>query len=141
MPKKSWSRQPFGEDDDNLINGMNILKLKKIMNHKVANKMAIDFNVFRALMENRIGNHMCPTKIVTMKNHFISDLVVAEILYSASTLDLETVCCFLDAHDTRFRPKKIQKSVVEQRVIRHPTQSVSAKTIRDESNLGRMVRP
>ncbi len=32
----------------------------------------------------------------------------AKALYSDSVLDLETVGCFLDAHDNRLQPRKVQ---------------------------------
>ena len=44
----------------------------------------------------------------------------AIVLYSASVEDLDTVVCFLDLHDTREFPKKMQYPVVDLHVSGHP---------------------
>jgi hypothetical protein len=52
----------------------------------------------------------------------ISALARAMLMYSASVLDQATVCCFLELHDTRFDPRKIQKLEVERRSSGQPAQ-------------------
>jgi hypothetical protein len=52
-------------------------------------------------------------------------LARAMLLYSASVPDQATICCFLELHDTRFDPRKIQKPEVERRSSRQPAQSES----------------
>ncbi len=56
-------------------------------------------------------------------------------LYSASAEDLDTVVCFLDLHDTREFPKKMQYPVVDLRVSGHPAQSESEKALMCSSEL------
>ena len=50
-------------------------------------------------------------------------------LYSASTNDLETVCCFLDFLEIRESPRKTQKPVTDLLVSGHEVQSTSAKAL------------
>lgn len=40
--------------------------------------------------------------------HVLSATKWARFLYSASVLDLETACCFLDSHEIRLEPKNTQ---------------------------------
>jgi hypothetical protein len=40
--------------------------------------------------------------------HINSALAFAKALYSDSVLDLETISCFLDAHDNILQPRKVQ---------------------------------
>jgi hypothetical protein len=55
---------------------------------------------------------------------------IATDLYSASALDLETVGCRLDDQDTKFCPRKTQKSDVDLRVSGQPAQSASLHAMR-----------
>lgn len=54
-----------------------------------------------------------------------SVVVVAMHRYSDSVDDRETVGCFLDFHEIREWPRKIQKPEVDLRVRRHDAQSAS----------------
>ena len=47
--------------------------------------------------------------------HINSEVAFAKLLYLASVVDLETVCCFLDHQDTMLLLRKIQKLVVDLR--------------------------
>jgi hypothetical protein len=50
---------------------------------------------------------------------------MAMALYSASAEDLETMDYFLERHEMRESPKKMQKPVTDLRVSEHPAQSES----------------
>lgn len=47
--------------------------------------------------------------------------------YSASVDDLETVCCFLDFHETSEEPRNMQKPDIEHLVSGHAVESESIK--------------
>ena len=49
--------------------------------------------------------------------------------YSASALDLETVVCRLEDHETRESPRKTQNPDVERRVSGQPAQLASEYTV------------
>lgn len=54
-----------------------------------------------------------------------SVVVAANTVYSASTLDLSTVSCFLEDQDTKFAPRYALYLVVELLVVAHPAQYAS----------------
>jgi len=54
---------------------------------------------------------------------------VAKARYSASEDDLETVLCFLVFQDIKESPRKMQKPVVEWRVVIQEAQSESLKAL------------
>ena len=54
-----------------------------------------------------------------------SEMAFAMARYSASTLDLETVVCHLEDHETSEAPRKTQNPDVERRVSGQPAQSTS----------------
>ena len=56
-------------------------------------------------------------------------------LYSASTEDLETIDCFLDFHEIKESPKKMQKPMVDLRVSIQDAQSASVYALKCKSNL------
>jgi hypothetical protein len=56
-------------------------------------------------------------------------VALASALYSASVLDLETICYFLDLQDTRFVPKKIANPLVDLLPSGHPAQSASENAL------------
>jgi len=62
-------------------------------------------------------------------SHCISQHVVARARYSASEDDLEMVLCFLVFHDIKESPRKMQKPVVERRVVIQEAQSESLKAL------------
>ena len=59
------------------------------------------------------------------RSHEHSETALAMARYSASALDLDTVVCLLEDHETSELPKKTQKPDVERRVSGHPAQSAS----------------
>jgi len=63
-------------------------------------------------------------------NHCNSHEVEAKAWYYASTDDLEIVLCFLVFHEINDSPKKMQKPVVERRVMEHGAQSESLKAFK-----------
>jgi len=64
-------------------------------------------------------------KVVTWRslrrkvNHCSSHEVEVKARYSTSEDDLETVFCFLVFHEINDSPRKMQKLVVERRVMEH----------------------
>lgn len=63
-------------------------------------------------------------------NQTISHTTTAIELYSASANDLETIFCFLDFHETKESPKKIQKPIINLLVSGPDAQSTSAKALK-----------
>ena len=57
------------------------------------------------------------------ESQVISAAVEAMDLYSASALDRATVAYFFALHDMQLLPRKVQKPVVDLRVVGHPAQS------------------
>ena len=62
-------------------------------------------------------------------NQTISQTVESIALYSASADDLETTVCFLDFHEMRLSPRKIQNLDVDLLVSKQDAQSESAKDL------------
>ena len=56
-------------------------------------------------------------------------------LYYASAKDLETVCCFLDFHETNESPRKTQSPVTDLLVLGHDAESAFAKALRCNSEV------
>lgn len=60
-------------------------------------------------------------------SHQTSQVVDARAQYFASEEDLEIVACFLDFHDIRACPRKMQKPITDLLVSTHAPQSESEK--------------
>ena len=63
-------------------------------------------------------------------NQMIFAIKLARLLYSASILDLDTVCCFFDYQVTKFEPKYTQNPEVELRLSGSKAQSTSQNATR-----------
>ena len=59
----------------------------------------------------------------------ISQVALAIALYSASAEERETIGCFLDFHEIKESPRKMQKPVTDLRESGHRAQSESAKAV------------
>jgi hypothetical protein len=64
-----------------------------------------------------------PSSFIKDWIHINSAVIFAKTLYSDSVLDLETVGCFLDAHDNRLQPRKVQYPDVDFLSSGQPAQS------------------
>ena len=62
-------------------------------------------------------------------NHTSSQVTFAIALYSTSADDRGTVFCFLDFHETREFPRKIQNPLIDRLESLQATKSASAKAL------------
>lgn len=65
----------------------------------------------------------------------------ANARYSASALDLATVPCFFEDHETQLDPRKTHNPVVDRRVSGQPPQSASENPARLSEDLAVILKP
>jgi hypothetical protein len=73
--------------------------------------------------------------------HINSAVALARALYSDSVLALEMVGCFLDAHDNKLQPRKVQYPDVDFQSSGQPVQSASENATSWVEELGLMSSP
>lgn len=71
----------------------------------------------------------------------ISQIATAMDLYLDSPKECETVCCFLDFHEIRDSPRKIQNPVIDLLVSGQEAQFASAKAFKCSSDLLEKNKP
>ena len=108
----------------------------------LTNEVAVNLYVLSSLMEDSILGNSNGTGVICIKrsgafeknakfskgrqSQTISLLAEDIERYSASTVDLERVLCFLLIHEISDVPKNMHQPNVDLRVSGHPTQSASA---------------
>lgn len=75
------------------------------------------------------------------ESHVYSVVVDAIALCLASTLDLDTVGCFLTLHDMQFEPRNVEYPVVEHFMDGQLPQSALEKAYKSRELFRRMQRP
>ena len=128
-------RQCFGEDIRQLIMRGNIGHRYLVRDDMLTNEVAIDPNVFCALLIDsvlialvlsayrRVGLVKKTASSLRRRQSQITTLLVEDIeRYSASAGDLDTVVCLLHFHEIGDVPRNIHQLVVERRVSEQPAQ-------------------
>jgi hypothetical protein len=86
------------------------------------------------LSHNKWGDSLTgnASSLKRVDNHIVSEAALASARYSASVVDLATVCCFLELQEMGLDPKKLIYAEVDVRSSTFPAESAPRNGVRSQ---------